>query len=254
MRGGGNWMAGMALEEDDKLSAEEARHVVRRAFKMLAPYKAQVMLCGLVMVLFTMATLAGPQFVKYGIDKGMAHKNVHALDMAVIGYGIAAVAALILSRTQILVVTKVGESFLRDMRRRVFRHLLGQSMSFYDSEQTGKLVARMTSDIDSLQELVQQGLVVFITNFLLLILTVIILVAMSPLLALMCLVALPIVIVASIKFRRDSNKAYLEVRDRIGQTLSTLQEGISGVRVIQAFGREEVETDRFVDTNQSLYG
>ena len=87
------------------------------------------------------------------------------------------------------------------------------------------------------------GLVVFVTNVLLLVFTVIVLLVMSSLLALLCLVALPVVIVASIKFQRASNRAYLEVRDRIGQTLSTLQEGLSGVRVIQAFGREDVQRE-----------
>ena len=146
-------------------------------------------------------------------------------------------------------MTRVGEQFLRDMRRRVFRHLLGQSMSFYDKEQTGKLVARMTSDIDSLTELVQAGLVMFVTNALLLVGTIIILVALSPQLALICLIALPVVILASIRFRRDSNKAYLDVRDRIGQTLSTLQESIAGVRVIQAFGQEKNTIGRFGEHN-----
>ena len=68
---------------------------------------------------------------------------------------------------------------------------------------------------------------------------------MSWKLLLLCLICLPPVILASIKFQRDSNAAYLEVRDRIGATLSHLQEGIAGVRVVQAFGREDVESSRF---------
>jgi ATP-binding cassette subfamily B protein len=249
--GGGNWGAAMALEEDEKLDAKQARQVVRRAFRMLKPYRGQVILSAVVMVLFTLSTLAGPLLVRYGIDKGLRGRDRGALDMAVIAYGFIAVAALVLSRTQILVVTRVGENFLRDMRRRVFRHLLGQSMSFYDKEQTGKLVARMTSDIDSLTELIQQGLVMFITNGLLLVGTIVILVALSPILAAVCLVALPFVILASLKFRRDSNKAYLDVRDRIGQTLSTLQESIAGVRVIQAFGQEKNTISRFGGHNDA---
>ena len=245
MARGGSWGAAMAMEEDEKLDAKQARQVVRRAFRMLKPYKGQVIVAAIVMLLFTASSLAGPLLVRYGIDHGLTDGDRGALDLAVIGYGITAVAALILSRTQILLVTRVGESFLRDMRRRVFRHLLGQSMSFYDKEQTGKLVARMTSDIDSLTELVQQGLVMFVTNALLLVGTIIILVSLSPLLAGICLLALPIVILASIRFRRDSNKAYLDVRDRIGQTLSTLQESIAGVRVIQAFGQEKNTITRF---------
>ncbi|HVF31690.1 MAG TPA: ABC transporter ATP-binding protein [Acidimicrobiales bacterium] len=249
--GGGGWGAAMAMEEDEKLDARQARQVVRRAFRMLRPYRRQVILSAFVMVLFTASSLAGPLLVRYGIDSGLRAGDRGALDLAVLGYGISAVAALILSRTQILLVTRVGENFLRDMRRRVFRHLLGQSMSFYDKEQTGKLVARMTSDIDSLTELIQMGLVMFVTNALLLLGTITILVVLSPLLAAICLIALPIVILASIRFRRDSNKAYLDVRDRIGQTLSTLQESIAGVRVIQAFGQEKNTISRFGGHNSA---
>lgn len=238
-------MWNVALDDEDKLDAKEARRVVKRAARMLKPYTGQVVLTGVVMILFTLATLGGPLFVRYGIDHGVRAHSTRNLTYAVIGYAIVAISALVLSRAQILLVTKIGESFLRDMRLRVFRHLLGQPMAFYDREQTGKLVSRMTSDIDSLQEVVQQGLVMFITNGLLLVFTVILLVSISPLLALVCLVALPIVIVASIRFRKSSNKAYLEVRDRIGQTLATLQEGIAGVRVIQAFGQQESQIDRF---------
>jgi ATP-binding cassette, subfamily B, bacterial len=249
--GGGGWGAAMALEEDEKLDAKQARQVVRRAFRMLKPYKGQVIVAAVIMVLFTASSLAGPLLVRYGIDQGLRDRDRGALDLAVIGYGITAVAALILSRTQILLVTRVGENFLRDMRRRVFRHLLGQDMSFYDKEQTGKLVARMTSDIDSLTELIQAGLVMFVTNALLLVGTITILVILSPALAAICLIALPVVILASIRFRRDSNKAYLDVRDRIGQTLSTLQESIAGVRVIQAFGQEKNTITRFGGHNSA---
>jgi ATP-binding cassette, subfamily B, bacterial len=249
--GGGGWGAAMALEEDEKLDAKQARQVVRRAFRMLKPYKGQVIVAAVIMVLFTASSLAGPLLVRYGIDQGLRDRDRGALDLAVIGYGITAVAALILSRTQILLVTRVGENFLRDMRRRVFRHLLGQDMSFYDKEQTGKLVARMTSDIDSLTELIQAGLVMFVTNALLLVGTITILVILSPALAAIGLIALPVVILASIRFRRDSNKAYLDVRDRIGQTLSTLQESIAGVRVIQAFGQEKNTITRFGGHNSA---
>ena len=255
--GGGGWGSVGAMEEDEKLSADLALGVIRRALRMLRPYRAQVLIATFAMVGFTVATLAGPYLVRYGIDKGLGgDEGIKAADRdalyrAVIGYLIVAFVSVVLARTQILLVTKVGESFLRDLRVRVFDHLLRMSQSFYDKELTGKLVARMTSDIDSLQELVQQGLVMFITNGLLLVLAIMLLVSMSPLLALVCLIALPIVILASAKFRKDSNRAYLDVRDRISQTLSTLQEGIAGVRVIQAFAQEEHTVKRFGRHNRA---
>jgi ATP-binding cassette subfamily B protein len=118
----------------------------------------------------------------------------------------------------------------------VFDHLQALSMSFFDREKAGVIVSRMTADVESLSELVQIGLIMFVSNGLLLVITILVLFAMSWQLALVCLVGLPIVVLASIKFQRQSNKAYLTVRDRVGQTLTSLQEGLSGVRVIQAFG------------------
>lgn len=253
--GGGGWMR-IGVDEEDRISAKDAGKVVRRSLRMLRPYRRQVVVACVVMVAFTLATLAGPFLVRYGTDVGLGGGDLEkadrgALYTAVVAYLCAAVAALVLSRVQIQLVTRVGESFLRDLRVRVFRHLLRMSQSFYDRERTGRLVARMTSDIDSLQELVQQGLVMFINNGLVLFVAVIVLVVMAPQLAVVCLIALPIVIAASVRFRNDSNKAYLEVRDRISQTLSTLQEGIAGVRVIQAFAQEEGQIKRFRRHNRA---
>src|SRR3954449_6401629 len=126
-------------------------------------------------------------------------------------------------------------------------------MPFYDREKAGVIVSRMTSDVDALAELVQMGLLMFLGNGLLLIFSLVVLAIVSWQLLLVCLVTLPFVILSSIKFQRDSNKAYLLVRDRIGTTLSSLQEGLSGVRVIQAYGREDEQVRRFTSTSRELY-
>jgi ATP-binding cassette, subfamily B, bacterial len=239
-----------AIEDDDKLAKGEAGHLMRRAFRMLRPYRRDVILCGFVLVAWTIATVAGPAAIRWGVDHGLVRHNVRAVNQAAIAFAVFSVVVALLSRAQILLVNRIGERFLRDMRERVFDHLMKMSLGFYDSQQTGKLVARMTSDIDSLQELVQQGLIVFITSGLLLIFTITTLLVISPLLALLCLASLPIVVLASIQFQRASNRAYLVVRERIGQTLATFQEGLSGVRVVQAFGREAANEKRFQHHNQ----
>jgi len=115
------------------------------------------------------------------------------------------------------------------------------------------LVSRMTSDIESLSELVQFGLLQFVSALLLLMLSAVLLFALSWQLALVALVVFPFLIAASVKFQRDSNKAYLEVREKVGANLSALQEGITGVRVIQAYAREEEQIRRFTESNRALY-
>ena len=243
--------AGVA--EEDTLDREQARWVMRRAAAMLRPYRRQVILAGVLMTLSTAALLAGPFYVRYGIDHGISVGDTRALNVAVIAYIVTAALNYGVYRSVLIVVSKVGEGFLRDLRVRVFDHLQRLSMPFYDREKAGVLVSRMTSDVDALAELVQMGLVMLAVNLLLLVLSVIVLAVVSWQLLLVCLVVVPFVVAASIRFQRESNLAYLTIRDRIGHTLSRLQEGISGVRVIQAYGRQDVEVERFVAESGDLY-
>jgi ATP-binding cassette subfamily B protein len=244
------WGSG-AVRDEEKLSSTQARQVVRRSVRMLRPYRRQVVVALVVLLVYTLAMLAGPLMVRLGIDRGLRVHDGAVLNAAVIGYLVAAVVAVVLGRTQIRLITRVGESFLRDLRVRVFDHLQAMGMTFFDSQPAGRLVSRMTSDVDALQTLVQQGLVMFIQNALLFVATIIVLVVLSPVLAAVCLASMPIVVVASVRFRRDSNVAYLTVRDRVGQTLSTLQESLSGIRVVQAFAREESQNEVFVSHNRA---
>jgi ATP-binding cassette subfamily B protein len=202
---------------------------------------------------WTACTLAGPYLVKYGIDHGLGDRDGSALDRAVAGYVVVAIAAYFVYRRLITTLSRAGEGFLRDLRIRVFDHLQALSMPFYDRSQAGVLVSRMTSDVDAIAELVQQGLLMFLTNTLLLLFSLVALALVSWQLLLICIIVLPVVVLASIKFQRDSNEAYRSVRDRVGDTLSRLQEGIAGVRVIQAYGRSGHEIDRFEGSNRHLY-
>ena len=244
-------MAG--VDPDAKLDRRQAGRVLRRAARMLRPYRRQVWGGSGRVVVSTAAVLAGPLLLRYGIDHGIKPGDGGALNAAVAAYVVVAVVAYLATRTQVLLVSRAGEGFLRDLRLRVFAHLLRLSMPFYDREKAGVVVSRMTSDVDSLQELVQMGVIQLVSSCLLIAGSVVVLALVSPQLLLVCLIPVPVVVLASVKFQRDSNDAYLTVRDRIGLTLSALQEGISGVRVIQAYGREDVEVERFAQRNRGLY-
>src|SRR5207247_9411372 len=135
--------------------------------------------------------------------------------------------------------------FFKWLRNLLFGHMMSLSLDYFETEKTGKVVARMTSDIDAMQELVSQGLVLFVQNVFVFVGAVLIVLVISWQLAVGILVIVPPVYFGSRWFRRVSNKAYLEVRDRISTNLSTLQEGLEGVRVVQAFGREEALTRKF---------
>jgi ATP-binding cassette subfamily B protein len=254
MGGGPGWSQG-AVEDEDRVDAAEAGRIVKRTWRLMKPYHGGMLVALAVLVGFTLTTVAGPVIIGYSIDHALSphHFDKRVIIVATLVYAVVAISMALLERTQIVLVNKVGESFLRDLRKRVFAHILSLSMSFFDREQTGRLVSRMTTDIDALENLVQQGLVIFVTSGLLFLGVIVIMAVLSPLLFAATLVVLPPVIVASRKFRRESNIAYLTVRDRISQTLSALQESLSGIRVIQAFGREDQQLDRFVEHNQAQY-
>jgi ATP-binding cassette subfamily B protein len=126
-------------------------------------------------------------------------------------------------------------------------------MAFFDRNKAGVLVSRMTADIESMAELLQWGLLQFVAAGLLLLMTLILMTALSWQLTIVALIALPLLSVASRRFQRQSNAAYLDVREKVANNLSTLQEGITGVRVIQAYHREAEQTRRFAAGNRALY-
>jgi ATP-binding cassette, subfamily B, bacterial len=249
--GGGGPFGQHAIEET--LSRREATQVLRRLAQVLRPYRARIAVAILLLIGQTSSLLAGPALVRYGIDSGLREGDSGALNLAALLYLVAAIAGLFFGRVVIKVVARIGETFLRDLRSSVFRHLMSLGMDFFEREKTGKLVARMTSDMDALQELVQMGLVMFVQNGLLFVGAILVIFLLSWQLALCTLVVVPPVVIASRWFRRASNKAYLLVRDRIGQNLSTLQEGLAGVRVVQAFARERAFTRRFRESNEAQY-
>lgn len=243
------------VSEEDRLDRDQARHVMRRAAQMTRPFRRDVWKAVFFITVYTASILAGPYLVKWAIDSGLTPPgDVGVLNTAIGLYVVVAVVAYLAQRFAIVTLAQVGESFLRNLRNRVFAHLQRMSMPFYDRENTGVIISRMTSDIDSMQELVQMGLMNFVSAILLLVLALALLFVASWQLMMVVLLVVPFVVLASIKFQRDSNRAYLAVRDGIGNTLSGLQEGIAGVRVIQAYGRQKVQTGRFADANWELYG
>jgi len=242
-----------AIDEDDRLDTDEARQVIRRAARMAAPFKRTVMAAIGFSSITTLGLLLGPVIVKYGIDSGIRQLDRGVVRNAVIMYICVVAAAYLASRQQYVFINRAGEGFLRLLRVRVFGHMQKQSLAFFDRNKSGVLVARMTADIESMAELVQWGLLQFVGAGLLVTFSFILLLALSWQLTIVALLVFPVLVVAARKFQRDSNAAYLDVREQVGQNLSTLQEGIAGVRVIQAYTREPEQVRRFETSNRGLY-
>jgi ATP-binding cassette subfamily B protein len=235
------------------LAKGDGRRLLRRLAVMLRPERGRIIVAVLLLMGQTACMLAGPILVRYGIDHGIDGGDTAALNVAGSVFVVVAIGAFFFARSAIMLVARVGEGFLRDLRVRVFDHLMTLGLGFFEREQTGRLVARMTSDVDALQELVQIGLTSMVQNLMLFVGALVVIFAMSWQLALVMMVTVPPIWFATRWFQRESTKAYREVRERIGHNLANLQEGLAGVRVVQAFAREHAFAGRFQETNEAQY-
>jgi ATP-binding cassette subfamily B protein len=242
-----------AVSDEDRLDRAETARVLRRSLELAQPHRRWIVAALGYVTVSTMCTVAGPLLVKFATDHGFGGGSARALDGAVIAYCAVVVLNYIVGRQQFMAINIAGEGFLRDLRVKVFDRLQAQSMAFFDRNKAGVLVARMTADVESMGELIQFGLLQFVQAGLLLVFTLIALAIVSWQLTLVLLAVLPVLVAASVRFQRQSNVAYLDVREKVGQNLSSLQEGIAGVRVIQAYHREGEQERRFVQSNRSLY-
>ena len=219
--------------------------VRRRLWTLLRPHRVQLALAALAVTASTAITLSGPALAKYAVDNGFARGDRRALLHAALAFLVLAFAKPFVERVHVLLAARAGERFLGSLRVSAFEHLQALPLGFFEGERVGVLVSRLTADIESLQTFVRQGFVEVWSSVLLLLLTLGILIALSPTLAAVSLVALPVLVITARIFHRDSRPAYLAIRDRIGETLTALQEGLAGMRVVQAFARERPVFDRY---------
>jgi ATP-binding cassette subfamily B protein len=228
-------------------------HVLRRLGAMLRADRWRLLGLFLLLVLQVFAVLAGPRLVAYGIDSGMAKGDIGPVNIAASIYLALAVMALVLGRIVVWGTSKIGERTLRDLRERVFGHMMALGLDYFESEKTGVLVSRMTSEMDALQQFVQVGIIGFAQSALLFLGALVWIFFLSWQLALCVVLLLVPVALGARWFRRESNRAYLEVRESIGRNLSTLQEGLIGVRVVQAYGQEDAYFERFTEHNEAQF-
>jgi len=201
----------------------------------------------------TAARLAGPLVIRLGVDEGVVAGNLQMVTTATVMLVAVLAAQYVTQRVSIYSVAGVAERYLRSMRVRVFRHLINLDMGFFGRSKTGVLVSRMTSDIEALTEFANQGAVSVITSVLMVAGVTVAMFLVDVTLAFAVLALMPLLIAMSLIFRRYADRAYQAIREQIGQVLGALQEGISGVRVVQAYTQERAQSVEFGRVNQRYF-
>ena len=207
-------------------------------WRFLAPYKFR-MLGALVLVALTeLLLLIGPYLIKIAIDDAIIPADFTMLLWVAGGYFGSLFVAMVVSSVRIRYVGRLGQLLLYQLRVRVFAHLQRLSLDFYTEEKAGRLLTRMTSDIEALSNLLHTGLVSLVSQALALVFIVAILFSFNVQLTLILLaVATPVMLALTLWFRKVSETGYENVRNRIADVLADLQESLSGIRLIVSFNR-----------------
>jgi ATP-binding cassette subfamily B protein len=207
--------------------------------QMLAPHRAAMALAIVLIVVETGALQAGPLLTQIGIDKGIVPHNLGVVVAVALAYLGVVLLTAVASGLRLKWTGRLGQWVLFDLRVRIFRHQQRLSLDFYTREKAGVVMTRMTSDVETLTQLFQDGFVQLVIQGLTVVIVMIVLFALNVRLALISvLVVLPLLSVLTYWFRRASDRGYMKVRDGIAFVLSDLAESLSGVRVVVAYNRQ----------------
>jgi ATP-binding cassette, subfamily B, bacterial len=206
--------------------------------RVLRPQHRRLVWAAVLVGANALAGLAGPYLVGVGVDKGVRGDDLGWLMAASGLFLISAVLITVLSYVSTVISSRLGQELLLGLRIRVFAHLQRLGLDYYDREMTGRILTRMTSDIEALQSLLQSGFIDALVQLVTFVGAIVVLTSMNAELSLVVLAIVPPLAISTVLFRRRSARAYGEVRDRIAAVNANLAESISGVRVAQAFARE----------------
>jgi ATP-binding cassette subfamily B protein len=227
------------------------RHFTLR--RLLKPLAAALVIGLILDGLDAVAGLALPALVRNGIDNGVQTKVFHAIVVvSLIGLAIV-LADWVVNIAETMVVGRNGERLLYVMRVKLFAQLQRLGLDFYEREQSGRIMTRMTTDVDALSTFLQTGLVTMVSSVLTFfgVLAALLIINLRLGLAVLCI--FPALVAATLVFRVKSGQAYAESRERVAAVNADFAENVAGLRVTQAFRREVVNRDRFSGLSRAFW-
>ena len=220
-----------------------------RSFKLVPEIHRPFFFASMIAMVGTGVRMIGPQLISRGIDNGVMQYDYQYLLIQCLFYFLTLVVLYFVTSKALLSIGLVGESYVKSIREKLFRHMSSLDINYFEKNKTGVLVARMTSDMQSLNEFAREGASSILTSLLTIFGATIAVFLVDVQLSLLSFLILPLLGIATKIFRNHADKTYWSVREWIGQVLSSLQEGISGVRIIQAYADESKQLKRFKEVN-----
>jgi len=239
--------------EDDMLGRAYDGRLVRRLLTYLGPYKTQLYLAIVMMTISSLLSVAAPWLIGQAIDQGIRLNDVSQLRLWTLWFVAAAMLEWITNRGRISVMAYVATRVVADVRSGLFRHLQSLSLNFFNNYSVGRLMSRLISDVEVLQEFITWSITGVFRSLFTLVGIVISLLLLNWRLALLIFLVLPVMVFVTNQWRIRVREAYRATRRRISVINGYLNESITGIRVTKSFTREGRNAQRFDDLNQSYF-
>ena len=226
------------------------REVVVRMLQYLKPHRWKMVLALLLTLIESGLTLLTPYLMKVAIDQYIVPGDFPGLIRIVIYISVTFVGLYFVSGAQRYVVSWVGQRMLAKLRSDLFRHLQRLQQGYHDRNIVGVTVSRVINDVAEINELFSQGVITLIGDILVLIGIIVVMLTMSPKLALLTFIVIPLMVFATWLFSKQAKRAFRETRSKVAAVVGDLAEDLSGMRVIQAFAQEKASQERFDKVNE----
>ncbi|MBI4236553.1 MAG: ABC transporter ATP-binding protein, partial [Chloroflexi bacterium] len=256
--GGGGFMGGGGRGpggpwdgwDDERLGRVYDRQVVARLLPYLAPYKGWGALALSGMLVFTAASVAIPWLIGHTVDTAIATRDMGTLSLLSLLFLGTALASALGNFLQMLYMAKIAQDMLVRLRSQLFDHLQTLSLGFFDRSQVGRLMSRVINDVEQIQQVLTGGIIGTLGDALSLVGIVAVMFWMSPTLAAVALSTAPVLLLIAIFWQGRAREAFMDVRRAISVVNGSLQENVSGVRVVQSLRREDENLRRFERVNR----
>ncbi len=238
------------IQEEDALGKAYDARIMKRLLRYLRPYKLQVALAILLLMVASGLQVVGPWLTQLALDEAIPTGDSSYLSVLAGVYMAAVVASFFFMYGQALLMTWLGQRVMYDLRTEIFAKMQRLDLRFYDRNPVGRLMTRITSDVETLNELFSSGLVAVFGDIFTLVFIVALMLNMDWQLALVTFTVLPFVALTAILFRARVRTAYRDIRVRLARINAFLHERFTGIRIVQYFNRERHDADSHAEINR----
>ncbi len=239
------------IREEEALGKAYDARLMRRLLTYLRPYRPHVVAAIAMLIAASGLALVGPWLTKVAIDQAIPGADYRLLLTLTVVLVVSLVASAALEYARTILTTWIGQRVMRDLREQIFSHLQRLDLAYFDRNPVGRLMTRVTSDVEVLNEMFTTGVVTIFGDVFTIVFIVIAMLMLDWRLALVTFTVLPLVFLAAWAFRKKVRDAYRDIRVRLARINAYLQERISGMSVVQLFGQEGASHRRFQEINDS---